>query len=170
MSTLNELTTAEFKEILNGYFASPDKRSKMTESEIKDVAERLNKKINIPFIREPKEEKILIKIVIKIDRFLYDNLPNELYDLVRSLDKGIDDDEAKRLIKRLARLANDKIDIPYIPEKAEYIAFRFVIGIIINAARNQWSILKSSEKLSQTEIPSDPNPSDEALEKLIVTE
>ena len=100
----------------------------------------LNKKINVPIISETGEEKILIKIVMKIDRFLYDNLPNEFYDLVRSSNKGIDDDEAKRLIVRLSKLANQHVDIPYIPEQMEYIAIRFIIKTIINAARKQWDI------------------------------
>ena len=110
MRTIAELTADQFKELLDEYFAEPKKRSKMTDEEIKDLAQRLNAKINVPIIDEAGEEKILIKIVLKVDRFLYDHLPNEFYDLVRSVDKGIDDDEAKRLTKRLAKLANEKIE------------------------------------------------------------
>jgi len=143
MPTISELTEEQFKKLLDEYFAPPEKRTQMTEEEIKDLATRLNDKINIPLIGETTEEKILIKIVIKIDRFLYDNLPNEIYDLVRSMDKGIDDNEAKRLIARLSKLANDYIDIPYIPESAEYVAIKFVIGVIINAARKQWDFEKA---------------------------
>ena len=130
MATINELTEEQFTQLLDEYFAPPEKRSKMTQEEIKDLAERLSEKIDVPIINETTEEKILIKIVLKIDGFLYDNLPNELYDLVRSLDNGIDDNEAKRLIKRLSKLANEHIDIPYVPEQMEYIAIRFVIGVI----------------------------------------
>lgn len=110
----------------------------MSEGEIKALASRLNEKINVPLIGETTEEKILIKVVLKVDGFLYDNLPNEIYDLVRSVNKGVDEDEAKRLITRLSILANDKINIPYIPESAEYVAIKFIIGVIINAARKQW--------------------------------
>jgi len=143
MPTISELTEIQFKNLLDEYFAPPEKRTQMTKEEIKDLAKRLNGKINVPLIGETTEEKILIKIVIKIDRFLYDNLPNEIYDLVRSVDKGIDDDEAKRLIARLSKLANDNIDIPYIPESAEYVAVKFVIGVIINAARKRWDFEKA---------------------------
>ena len=96
MPTLNELTEEQFRELLDEYFAAPEKRSKMTEAEVRSLAERLNERIDIPLVRETKEEKILIKLIMKVDTFLYDNLPNEFYDLVRSLDQGIDDDEAKR--------------------------------------------------------------------------
>jgi len=50
--------------------------------------------------------------------------------LIRSIDRGIDDKEAKRLVRRLSKAANEKIDIPYIPEFAEKIALRFVIGMV----------------------------------------
>ena len=167
MVTINELTEEQFKGLLDEYFASAEKRSKMTDEEVKELAQRLNEKINVPIINETGEEKILIKIVIKVDRFLYDNLPNEFYDLVRSMDKGIDDDEAKRLIKRLSKLANKHIDIPYIPESMEYVAIRLVIGVIINAARKQWDMHKAKENALTMNIPIDENASEQELEGMI---
>ena len=74
---------------------------------------------------------------------------------MRSLDRGIDDDEAKRLIKRLSQLANKHIDIPYVPEAMEYLAIRLIISIIINAARDKWDFTKAKDALSDKafEIP-----------------
>jgi hypothetical protein len=137
----------------------------LTQSEIKDLAERLNRKINVPIINETGEQKIFVKIVIKIDTFLYDNLPNEFYDLTRSLDNGIDDDEAKRLIKRLAKLANKNVDIPYIPESLEYVAIRFILGIIINAARKAWNFDSAIEH--EMSIPATAKATDHELERII---
>lgn len=137
MSKLNELTTEEFKSLLNDFYAEPTRRIKMTEQEIVDLAQRLNERINVPIIDETKEEKIFIKIILKIDNFLYDNLPNEFYDLIRSSDKGIDEKEAKRLVRRLTRMANDKVDIPYLPEFAEKFAIKFVIGMVVRSARKK---------------------------------
>jgi hypothetical protein len=165
MPTINELTETQFKTLLDEYFAKPEKRSKMESAEIKDLAEKLNEKINIPIVNETGEHKIFVKIVVKIDTFLYDNLPNEFYDLVRSLDDGIDDDEAKRLIKRLSKLANKHIDIPYIPESLEYVAIRLIIGVIINAARKNWNFDKAKENLM--DIPADENATDQELEGMI---
>lgn len=116
METAAEMATDDFKKLLGEFYAKPRHRSKMTDEEIKDMAQRLNRIINVPIINETGEEKILVKIILKIDNFLYDNLPNELYDLVRDVKKGIDDKKARRLIRRLTRLANEKIDIPYPPE------------------------------------------------------
>ncbi len=166
MPTLDELTEEQFKELLDEYFATSEKRSKMTEAEVRSLAKRLNDKINVPLIKETKEEKILIKLIVKVDTFLYDHLPNEFYDLVRSADKGIDDDEAKRLIKRLSKLANDKIDIPWIPEPIEYIPIRFVIAIVINAARKQWDMTRAQNEVG--DVPGEANASDAEIEAMII--
>ncbi len=167
--TLDQLTEDDLKKILAEYYAPAKDRTKMTNEEIKELAIKLNKKINVPLINETREEKILIKVVKKIDNFLYDNLPNEFYDLIRSAEDGIgiDDNEAKRLIKRLSKLANDKIDIPYIPEPAEYVAFRFVIGIIINAARKKWNLTMAEEAFEKENIPNAKEVEDSELEALV---
>jgi len=168
MEALANFTKEDLIKVLDGYFAPPQKRSMMTHEEIVDLAKRLNKKINVPLISEKKEEKILIKIVLKIDRFLYDNLPNEIYDLIHSMDKGIDDEEAKRLINRLAKLANEKIDIPYIPEQMEYIAIRFIIGIIINAARKAWNLKMAQDEMDRAYIPAEKSINESQLEHLVL--
>lgn len=138
MATLNELTDKQFTELLDDYFKPPKERTKLTETEVRELAIFLNDKIDVPLISATYEEKILVKVVIKVDNFLYDNLPNELYDLIRSHKNGIDDDEATRLITRLTILANKKIDIPYLPEAAEHMAIKLVLQVVINAARKHW--------------------------------
>jgi len=158
MNTVANLTTDQFKELLTDFYAVPEKRSKLTTEEIKELAQRLNRKINVPIINETKEEKILIKIILTIDNFLYDNLPNEFYDLVRSTDNGIDNREAKRLVRRLTKLANDKIDIPYVPEPMEHISIKFVIGMIVKAARKNLKlddVLSNSDNIVVTESEND---------------
>lgn len=152
-TTVAELTTQQFTELLSDFYAEPIKRNKMTEEEIIDLAKRLNKKINVPIINETGEEKILIKIILKIDNFLYDHLPNEFYDLIRSSDKGIDDKEARRLVRRLTRLANNKIDIPYLPEVAEHFALKFVIGIVVKSARKKLNFEKVRSESDKIIIP-----------------
>lgn len=163
MPKVADLTTQEFKLLLSEFYAAPKKRNKMTQAEIKDLAQRLNKKINVPIINETGEEKIFIKIILKIDNFLYDNLPNEFYDLVRNIDRGIDDKEARRLVRRLTKLANQKIDIPYLPEAAEQFALKFVIGIVIKSARKNQvfkTVRANSDKMVVPE-------SDDKIESLV---
>ena len=158
-----ELSVEEFEILMEEFYAPLQSRTKMTQDEIKDLAERLNRKINVPLINETGEEKILIKIILKIDTFLYDNLPNEFYDLIRSTDQGIDGKEAKRLVRRLSRAANDKIDIPYLPEFAEKFAFRFVIGMVVKAARKNLDFEKVRSESDDMVVPD----SDEDMEKMV---
>ena len=158
-----ELSTEEFMTLLDDFYAEPKKRNKMTEAEIKDLAIRLNEKIDIPFIKETGEEKILVKVIFKIDTFLYDHLPNEFYDMVRSTDHGISKKEARRLVRRLTRLANDKIDIPYLPEVAEHFAIKFVIGMVVKAARKKLNFDDVRANSAAIAIPD----SDEDIESLV---
>jgi hypothetical protein len=153
MPKLAELTTEQFENLLKEFYAEPVHRHKMTEEEIKDLAQRLNEKINVPLIDENREEQIFIKIILKIDTFLYDHLPNEFYDVIRSTDRGIDIKEAKRLVRRLTKIANEKIDIPYIPEIAEQIAIKFVIGIVVKAARKKLNFEKVRAESAKMVIP-----------------
>lgn len=163
-TTVAELTPKQFTDLLSEFYAEPKKRNKMTEEEIRDLAQRLNRKINVPIINETGEEKILIKIILKIDTFLYDHLPNEFYDLIRSTKVGIEDKEAKRLIRRLTRLANEKIDIPYLPEVAEHFAIKFVIGIVVRSARKKLNFENVRRDSDQLVIPD----SDDDIEMLVV--
>lgn len=158
-----ELSVEEFEILMDEFYAEPKHRTKMTQDEIKDLAERLNRKINVPLVKETGEEKILIKIILKIDTFLYDHLPNEFYDLIRSADHGIDEKEAKRLVRRLSKAANNKIDIPYLPEVAERFAFRFVIGMVVKAARKNLDFEKVRSESDDMEVPN----SEEDIEKMV---
>ncbi len=163
MAKLSELTTEEFQLLLKEFYAEPIHRTKMTQEEVIDLAKRLNERINVPIIDETGEEKIMVKVILKIDTFLYDNLPNEFYDLIRSADKGIDEKEAKRLVRRLTKMANDKIDIPYIPELAERFALKFVIGIVVKAARKKFSFAKLRANAKGFVVPE----SDKEVESLV---
>lgn len=158
-----ELSTEEFMTLLDDFYAEPKKRNKMTEAEIKDLAIRLNEKIDVPFIKETGEEKILVKVIFKIDTFLYDHLPNEFYDMIRSTDHGISKKEARRLVRRLTRLANDKIDIPYLPEVAEHFAIKFVIGMVVKAARKKLNFDDVRANSTALAVPD----SDEDIELLV---
>lgn len=166
MAKLADLTTEEFQLLLKDFYAEPVHRHKMTQDEIIDLAKRLNERINVPIIDETGEEKIMVKVILKIDNFLYDNLPNEFYDLIRSTDKGIDEREAKRLVRRLTKMANDKIDIPYIPEIAEKFALKFVIGLIVKAARKKFSFAILRANSQNFVVPE----SDKEIEKLVTGE
>lgn len=162
------LTEKQFKEMLSDFHAKDDNRQRMTQAEVENLAAKVNAEIDIPIVSERREGKILLKIILKVDRFLYDNLPNEVYDLIRSLDDGISEQEAKTLARRLAKLANKKIDIPYIPESLEYVLFNLIIGLVVNALRKNWNVEKSIRKISKSDIPDNENDND--LEAMVIAE
>lgn len=153
MATIT-LTDAQYQTVIDDFYASKEKRTRLSQSEVVAIANSLNRKIDIPiFFSEAQEQKILIKIVTKIDGFLYDNLPNEVYDLIRSLPEGLEDKEAQLIVKSLSKLANEKINIPYLPEFTEYIAISFVINVIVNAMRKQWDLGKALDAFDTIEQP-----------------
>lgn len=164
MKTLANLTVEEFEKLLDDFNATPKKRSQMSREEILELAKQLNEKIDVPLINETGEERILVKIVLKIDTFLYENLPNEFYDLIRSADKGINDKEAKRLVRRLTKLANKKIDIPYLPEIAERVAINFIIGILVDASRKKLDLLMIQDKWSKKTVHDNHKKSHELID------
>ena len=112
----------------------------LSDEEIEILATKLNEKIDIPFIKEGTEQTILVKIVKKVDRLLYKNLPNELYELVKNVSDGISDSDAEELKLVLGTRLNRALDIPYIPEWIEQKIFEVLIGLIVNAMRRNHSI------------------------------
>jgi len=122
------------------------KAEMLTDEEIETIASKINDDLNVWIIKEEREKKILMKIIKKIDRLLYKNLPNEYYELIRFVDDGIDEDEAKKLKKRLANILNEHINIPWVPESIEQKLFEFVIGIIVNAMRKGFNLEKADAK------------------------
>lgn len=135
MPKIGEYSREQFQHLLEEFFAPPAQRNNLSETEIRALAQKLNERVQIPFIRETQEEQILFKVILNIDSFLYDHLPNEIYDHLRDLDRGMDHHDTAQLIDRLTRCANEKLQIPYLPEFAEAFAIRFVISIVIHGAK-----------------------------------
>jgi hypothetical protein len=143
---ISEMNNNDFNSLVNDFYAEPKLRNKLTEDEVKALAERINGKVNIPVIGESGEEKILIKIILKIDNFMYDNLPNEFYDLIRAADKGIGEEEAKMISARLTKLANEKINLPFLSETAEEKILGYGIEMIMNSATKNQDLNKVLNK------------------------
>jgi len=131
------LTEKQWDKIQN----DADKQVEMlSHKEIEKIATKLNRKINVPFLSEEKEQVVLVKLVRKVDKYIYSVLPNEFYELIKNSTDGIDEDEADMIKNRVAKSINKAVDIPYIPEPLEQIAFEFIVGQIINALRKGFSV------------------------------
>ena len=133
-----KLTPKQRKEVINDMYI---KKEMLSGAEVDYLATKLNDKVNIPFINEGIEQKICVKAVMKIDRLLYESLPNELYGLIKDSKDGISDEEAEQMIKILSARTNKKFDIKYLPEWVEQEIFEFLLGLIVHAMRKEFRIL-----------------------------
>ncbi len=120
------------------------KTEMLSDQEIEALATKLNEKIDLPFILEGTEQIIFVKIVKLFDRLLYQNLPNELYKLVKHSNDGISEEDAKQLKFVLGTRLNKKFDVPYVPEWIEQEIFELLIALLVDAMRNNFSILAQS--------------------------
>ncbi len=107
--------------------------SMLTPKQLELLASRVNAMVNIPYLNEEQEQKVLVKAVRAVDLFLYDQLPNEIYGLIKDASDGISQEEAERMSKRLAQIANERVNLPYLTEWMEQKIFEMLIGFILNA-------------------------------------
>lgn len=117
----------------------------LTNEEVEKIAEKLQKSRNLPFLSEEKEFVVFVKIVRKLDKVLYENLPNEIYTSVRDLEGGLTENELKRLIRSLTKFINDKVDISYLPEIAEKFLIKGFLHIVVGALAKGKSLAKNLE-------------------------
>lgn len=121
-------------------------RELLTEEEVVRLATVLNRIIDISmFIGEAKEHTIFVKFVKVVDEFLYNVLPNEVYDQVHDIHDGVSDEEAERLNKTLTILVNKQVNIPWLPEIVEKEIFRLAIDIIMNGIRKGYNIFIAAD-------------------------
>ncbi|KXJ50298.1 hypothetical protein WNY58_06310 [Neptuniibacter pectenicola] len=125
----------QYNALTKAYFAKRSQRKLLNKTESIQIAERLNEKVSLPFLSEQKEHAVLVKIIIKIDNYLYEHLPNEIYELIHNIDEGFDDSEAAQLAARLSKQAHDDISLPFLTSHVEYYSITFVLTLIINAMR-----------------------------------
>jgi len=125
-----------------------DKQEDMlTDAEINALAQKVNKKINLPFLSEEKELVVFAKLVKWIDRELYKILPNEYYNLIHDVTDGISIQEAYDLEKRITPIINNVVNIPILTEKLEEKLISMVLGVIIGA-------MAKGSKLDEEVVPS----------------
>lgn len=136
------------KDHLAGIANDMDNQEEMlTDAEINALAQKVNKKINLPFLSEEKELVVFAKLVKWIDRELYKILPNEYYSLIHDVSDGLTSQEATDLEIRLTPLINNAINIPILSEKLEGKLISLVLSGIMGA------MVKGS-KLEEVVVPS----------------
>lgn len=129
------LTNDQHRTLIKEFFAKRSARQLLSKDELIDIAQRLNEKVSLPFLSESKEHAVLLKIVLKLDNYLYETLPNEIYELIHNIDEGFDDSEAALLAARLSKQANNEINLPFLADHLEYYSITFFLTLMINAMR-----------------------------------
>ncbi|WP_286239134.1 hypothetical protein [Neptuniibacter halophilus] len=129
------LSEDQYRTLVKDFFAKRSARRLLTRTECIAIAGRLNEKVTLPFLSEQKEHAVLVKIVLKLDHYLYENLPNEIYELIHNLDEGFDDSEAAQLAARLSQQAHSEINLPFLTSHVEYYSIAFILSLLINAMR-----------------------------------
>lgn len=129
------ISDKQHEKILKDFFAKRSARHRLCNAEQVAIAQRLNEKITLPFLSEAKEHAVLIKLVLKIDNYFYEQLPNEIYGLIHDLDEGFDEAEAAQLAARLNKMAHDDISLPFLSDHHEYYTITFILSVLINAMR-----------------------------------
>lgn len=105
----------------------------LNDAEVNALAQKANKAINLPFLKEEKEFVVFVKVIKWVDKQLYKLLPNEYYELVKDTTDGISEEEADKIKKRLTPLVNNVVNVPVLTEEQEKKLINLVIGLIINA-------------------------------------
>jgi hypothetical protein len=114
----------------------------LSAEEVEVLASKLNKKIDLPFITEGTEQIIFVKTVKVFDRLLYQNIPNELYGLIKNTSDGISEKDAEELKLVLGSRLSKSLEIPYVPEWVEQQVFEILIGLVVDAMKKGCSLLK----------------------------
>ena len=105
----------------------------LSDGEVNALAMKVNKAINLPFLKEEKEFIVFVKVVKWVDKQLYQLLPNEYYELVKDATQGISKEEAAKIEERITPLVNKAVNIPVLSEKQEEKLISLVLGLILNA-------------------------------------
>ncbi len=108
-----------------------NKSVRMTDAQIEKFANSLVENIDIPFMPKNREQAIAKKIVGRFDDFLWETLPDEIYELINDASDGLDQKETNKLISHLTKVANKRINIKYLPEDVEADIIRYLLRKIL---------------------------------------
>ena len=125
--TLTQAQLAQIKKDMN------EQVEMLTDAEVNGLARKVNASIHFPFLNEEKEFVVFAKAIKRMDKRLYQLLPNEYYKLVKDAHDGISKEEAIKIEERLTPLINNVVNIPVLTEKHEAKLISLVLGLIINA-------------------------------------
>ena len=96
--------------------------------QIFSIADEIESQIRLPKLPKDERYKVICKIIKRIDRVMYQFLPNEYYELINFEDKGIKIQEAEIIRQRLVSNVIEKIPIPILTEFDEEKLIQIVVN------------------------------------------
>ena len=108
----------------------------LSNEQVTFIAQKINKKVNLPVLGEKAEFFIIKKAVTKILDVLEGEIPEEYLDFVEDTAKGFDPEKGAniQLIKdNIVEFVNKKVDIPLLNENTEKEVFAVAIDVLIDA-------------------------------------
>jgi hypothetical protein len=137
MAVTITLTDKQIKEVMAG---AHKKIEPLTKEEIEKIAGKLAEKVgNAPFFGDKEQKYFFTFVVEKLDDFLYNELPNEIYGYMRDPEKGLSDEAADKLSESLAEIISKSGVIPVPPFLIEG-SIEFALGIFIDLLRQHNSV------------------------------
>lgn len=97
------------------------------------IADEIESKIRLPKLPVNERYKVICKIIKRIDRAMYQCLPNEYYELINTEKKGIRINEAEVIRQRLTAVLVDSSHIPILTEYDEEKFIRIIVDRITEA-------------------------------------
>lgn len=97
------------------------------------IADEIESKIRLPKLPVNERYKVICKIIKRIDRAMYQCLPNEYYELINTEKKGIRINEAEVIRQRLTAVLVENSHIPILTEYDEEKFIRIIVDRITEA-------------------------------------
>jgi hypothetical protein len=122
-------------------------RGKLSEEQIDNFTDLLNKTVNSRWLPEWFEGWILRGVVISVDWLLRRKLGDKAYDLMFDINAGLDaGDDVSGMIGKLATEANTAIGLPFWNEEEEYNIFYTLISMFASA-------LQKGKDINNPDVP-----------------
>lgn len=101
--------------------------------QIFSIADEIEEKIRLPKLPTNERYKVICKIIKKVDRAMYQCLPNEYYELINHENKGIKIQEAEVMKQRLTKCIMHSVSVPILTEYDEEQFFSIITTRITEA-------------------------------------
>ena len=110
----------------------------LSDAQIKVIATKINKKINLPVIGERFEQRIFEFGLKKVDKILDDQLPPDFAKFLDDVSDGIEPGspaDLEAIKSNIVNFINQKVNVPLLGEQGEQQLFTLAIDIIFDALR-----------------------------------